>query len=150
MGKWLRWVVESRPTWVRFLMSAETPATPQPFCVALSQSVHWHATFYFAALSIIFLLLGFRQWQYRADRVVNLNTTIWLPLFWRTWTGAQARTLPHVLIAIVEPRSWLTARSVASFIPDFSKIQKKQRPRKRLFQGSCPWLHVHIWFVTAD
>ena len=31
-----------------------------------------------------FFFLGFRQWQSRADRVVNLNTTIRLPLFWRT------------------------------------------------------------------
>ena len=36
------------------------------------------------------------------------------------------------IIAVVEPQSWLTARSVALFIPDFSKIQKKRRPHKRL------------------
>ena len=32
------------------------------------------------------------------------------------------------IIVIAEPRSWLTARSVASFFPDFLKIQKKRRP----------------------
>ena len=32
-------------------------------------------------------------------------------------------------IAIVEPWSWLTARSVASFFPYFSKKKKKRRPR---------------------
>ena len=45
-------------------------------------------------------------------------------------------------ITIVEPRSWLTARSVASFFPDFSKIQKNRRPCKKLFWGSCPGLLI--------
>ena len=46
---------------------------------------HWASqctltcTFYIDVLSIIFFLLGFCQWQSRADRVVNLNTTIRLP-----------------------------------------------------------------------
>ena len=39
-----------------------------------------------------FLLLGFSQWRSRANRVINLNTTIRLPLFWRTWTRALAST----------------------------------------------------------
>ena len=52
-------------------------------------------SFYIAVLSIIFLL-GLRQWLSHADRVVNLNTTIQLPLFWRTWTRARASTRPHV------------------------------------------------------
>ena len=81
--------------------------------------------------------LGFRQRISHADRVVNLNTTIWLPQFWRTWTRPA---LAHMcwpgtwaeIIKIVELWSWLTTRSVASFVPDFSKIQKKRRPSKRL------------------
>ena len=86
--------------------------------------------FYIAALSIIFFL-GFRQCWSRSDRVVNLNTTIRPTLFWRTWTRARASTRPRGLgtwaefIAIVELRSWLTSRSVASFSPNLSKIQKK-------------------------
>ena len=72
----------------------------------------------------------------------NLNKTIWLSLFWRTWTRARASTaLAHMcwpgtwaeIIAIAEPRSWLTARSVASFFPDFSKIQTKRKSHTRLF-----------------
>ena len=39
--------------------------------------------FYIAVLSLFFIL-GFRQWQSSADRVINLYTTIQLPLFWRT------------------------------------------------------------------
>ena len=52
---------------------------------------------YIAALSIIFFL-GFSQWQSRANRVINLNTTIRLPLFWRTWTRAwdSLTTLAHM------------------------------------------------------
>ena len=91
MAQWLRLVAESRATLAQFLKSAETLATPRPFCVALSPSVHWHAGFlYFCAL-YDFFFLGFRQWRSHADRVVNLNTTIWIPLFssWRTWTRTQ-------------------------------------------------------------
>ena len=63
---------------------------------------------YIAALLIIFFL-GFRQWRSRADRVVNLNTTSLLPLFWRTWTWALATgsTRPHV-------RAWHTGRDYSN------------------------------------
>ena len=47
--------------------------------------------------SLWFFFLGFHQGQSRADRVVNLNSTIWLPLFWTTWTRARDSTSPHVL-----------------------------------------------------
>ena len=140
-------------TWVRFRMNAETLCCPSSFCVALSQSVHWHARFYIAALSIIFFL-GFRQWQSRADRVVNLNTTIRLPLFWRTWTWALASSRPHVL-------AWHMGRycsdcrasdsQISGFgFPDISKIQKKRRPHKRLFQGSCPWLTQTLVAINSE
>ena len=69
------------------------------------QCTDMHA-FYIAALTIIFFL-GFRQWRSRADRVVNLNTTIRLPLFWRTWTRARARTRPHV-------RAWHMGRDYSN------------------------------------
>ena len=72
-------------------------AAPWPFCVALSPSVHWHASFLYCCALYNFFFLGFRQWRSRADRVVNLNTTIQLALFWRTWTRALASTRPHVL-----------------------------------------------------
>ena len=72
-------------------------AAPRTFCVALSPSVHWHTSFSYCCTLYNFSFLGFRQWQSRTDRVVNLNTTIWLPLFWRTWTWALARSRPHVL-----------------------------------------------------
>ena len=95
--------------------------------------------FYIAVLSIFFFL-GFRQWRSRADRVVNLDTTIWLPLFWRTWTRAWASTRPHV-------RAWhmgrdcsdcraseLTIRQVSGFVYSwFLENTEKRRPSKRLF-----------------
>ena len=62
-------------------------AAIRPFCMALSQSVHWYTRFYVAAFSIIFLL--FHQWPSRAqaDRVLTLDMNIRLPLFWsdRSW-----------------------------------------------------------------
>ena len=47
-------------------------AAPWPFCIALCTDT---PAFYITALSIYFFL-GFRQWRSRADRVVNLSTTI--------------------------------------------------------------------------
>ena len=123
-------------------------AAPQPFCVALSPSVHWHTHFLYCCALYNLFFLGFRQWGSRADRVVNVNTTIWLPLFWRTWTLA---TRPHVLAWHISrdysdcraSDSEMTdrqpcARSVASFFPDVSKIPTKQRPRQRLFERLTP------------
>ena len=108
---------------------------PLPFCVALSQSVYWHESFLYCCALYNLFFLGFRQWQSRADRIVNLNATILLPLFWRTWTWALA-SLAHMcwpgtwpeIISIVEPRGWLTARSVASFF----LISRKYRKNKGL------------------
>ena len=75
-------------------------SAPQPFCVALSPSVHWHSRFLYCCAIYDLYFLRFRQWRRlwrsRADRGENLNTTIWLPLFWRTWTRAWASTCPHV------------------------------------------------------
>ena len=51
--------------------------------------MHGHTRFYIAVLSIIFLLLGFRQWRSSADRVLTLNMNIRLPLFWSTWSRAR-------------------------------------------------------------
>ena len=110
-------------------------ATPRPFCVALSPSVHWHSRFYIAALSIIFLF-GFRQCRSRDDRVVNLNMTIRLALFWRTWTRARARTRPHVLAWHMGRdysdcrASELTDRQVSGFV--FSWFLENTEKRKAL------------------
>ena len=74
-------------------------ASPLPFCVALSPSVHWHVRFLYCCALYNCFFFGFCQWQSCTDRVVNLYTlaTILLPLFWRTWTRALASTRPHVL-----------------------------------------------------
>ena len=53
-------------------------AAPRPLCVPLSPSVHWHVRFLYCCTLYNFFFLGFRQWRSRA---VNLNKTIWLPLF---------------------------------------------------------------------
>ena len=65
-------------------------------------------------LSIFFLLLGFRQWRSRADRVLTLNMNIRqysdFHCFGALGGGPGARTWPHVrawrigvIIVIVEP-----------------------------------------------
>ena len=107
MAYWLKWVVVSRQIWVSSL---------EEWWNTLSPLGHfeWHwarqctdtRAFYTAALYIPFFWIS--------------SVTTQLPLFWRTWTRALA-TLAHMcwpgtwaeIKAIVEPRSWLTARSVA-------------------------------------
>ena len=129
MAKWLRLVAESRATWIWFMMSAETLCSASAILRGTEPvSALTRALVYCCTLQN-FLLLGFCQWRSRADRVVNLSMTIRLQLFWRTWARARASTRPHVLAWQMgreyERRSWLTARSVASFFPDFSKKYRK-------------------------
>ena len=78
-------------SWVWFSQGAETKkpfATPWSFCMALSQSVHWHLHFYIDAYSIFFFL-GFCQCWSSADWVLTLNMNIWLSLFGSTWSRAR-------------------------------------------------------------
>ena len=82
---------------------------------------HWaHQCTDTRASYIAVLFLGFRQ--SRADKVVNLNTTIQLALFWRTQTWALASTCPHVLAWHMDRdysycrASELTDRQVSGFV----------------------------------
>ena len=85
-------------------------------------------------------------------RVVNLNMTIWLPLFGELELG-PGPALSHMcwpgtwteIIAIVKNQSclWLTVRSVASIFPDFLKILKRWRPHQRHFMAHSPdWMII--------
>ena len=96
--KWYELMAQWLATWVWFLQGAETSASIA-ILLALNPSVHWHARFLYSSCCTLYYIffLGFRQWRSRADKVVNLNTTILFALFWRTWTWAWAHTHPHVL-----------------------------------------------------
>ena len=81
-----RLVAESQGTWVLFLKSAENiSSTSAILCGTEPVSTLTHSLFILLCF-LWFFFWGFRLWLSCADRVVNLNTTIWLPLFWRTWT----------------------------------------------------------------
>ena len=84
MAKWFLWVALSRGTWVLYHRVLKPVAAPWPFCVALSPSVHWHGRFLYCCALYDFFFLGFCQWRSLADRVLTLNMSIWLPLFWST------------------------------------------------------------------
>ena len=126
------------------VLNVERFAEPRPFCVALSPLVHWHTRSLYV-LSIISFFLDFvsgnlalswqscKSWYYHQTSTVLDNFgEVELgpgPAFAHMcWPGTWAE-----IVAIAEPQSWLTVRSVASFIPDFSKIQKKQRPHRMTF-----------------
>ena len=63
---WINGLVVKTGWWV-----LNSSAAPQPFCVALSPSVHWHNCFLYCCTLYNFFFLGFRQWQSHADRVVT-------------------------------------------------------------------------------
>ena len=94
-------------TWVRFLMIAERSAAPRPFCVALSPSVHWHARFLYCCALYNFFFLGFRQWRSRADRVLTLNMSIQLPLFWSTWSRTRGPDLAPTCAGMAHRRDYI-------------------------------------------
>ena len=140
MAKWSRWVAKSWVTWVRFLMSAEMPCCASAILRSTEPVSALTHTLFKLLRSLYFVFRGLRQWRSRADRVVNLNTTIWLPLFWRTWTRARANTRPHVLTWHMGRdysycrASELTDSQVSGFVYSwFLEIQKRRRPHKRLF-----------------
>ena len=130
-------------------------AAPRPFCVALSPSVHWHACFLYCCALYIFFL-GFRQWRSRADRVVNLNTTIRLALFWRTWTRARAHTRPHVLAWHMgrdysdSRASELTDRQVSGFVYSwFLENTEKTKALKENFLRLMPRTELRYAFCKT-
>ena len=98
----------SQEAWFNSSAMLKLSDFPWLFCVALSQSVHWHAPFLYCCSLYIFFPLGLSQWRSHTDWILILNMNIRLPLFWGTWS--QALTRPHVrawgigvIIVIVEP-----------------------------------------------
>ena len=96
---------------------------PRPFCVALSQSVHWHTRFFIAALSIISFFLDFVSGDLALTLYWLLTWTFDFHCFGALGVRPRAQTRPHVwnwhmgvIIAIVEPRgqncksAWPTVR----------------------------------------
>ena len=127
-------------------------AAPRPFCVALSPSVHWHTRFLYHCCALYNLVfIGNRQWRSRADRVVNLNTTIPLALFWRTWNLALARTRPNVLAWHMGRyysdcrASELTDRQVSGFVFSwFLENTEKRRPHRDFSKAHAPGCIIQI------
>ena len=103
--------------------------------------------FYIAALSIIFLLLGFRQWRFRTDRVWTLNMNIRLPLFWSTWSPALGPD-SATCAGLAHGRDYCDCRAselklqkcLATVFPWIVENTFKQRPTVRVFQPSLTGL----------
>ena len=102
MAQWLRWVADSQATWI----PPDLDSNPARCWNSLLPLGHfaWHwarqctdTLALFAKLSIICFFLDFVRGYFCTDRAVNFNTTILLPLFWRTWAGALASSRAQVL-----------------------------------------------------
>ena len=94
------------------------------------------------------LFLGFHQWQSRADRVLTLNMSIRLPLFWSDWSRAQGPD-SATCTGLVHgrdyrncraPRSKSHKRCSAHVFPWIVENAWKQGPTARVFQPSQPRL----------
>ena len=123
--------------WSQFSHGAEIAAL-QPLCVALSQSLHWQVLFYIAALStIFFLLLGFRQWRSRADRVLALNINIWLPLFWISWSRAMGQDS-----ATCACREFQHSAGIKPMLPDslLLSLTNSLWAHIKIHKKNCAWL----------
>ena len=128
-------------------MVLKLSAGPWPFCVSLSPSVPWHARFLFRCALYIFLLLGFRQWRSRADRVFTLNMNIRLPLFWSTWSRARGPD-STACAGLGHGRDYSDCRAselklqkcLAIVFPWIVENTWKQWPTLRVFQPSPPRL----------
>ena len=98
----------------------------------LSQSVHWHACFYTAALSIVFFL-GLCQWQFRDDRVLTSNFHCFGAL--GVGPGAWARTRQAWRM------EWKNHKSALPFIfLDLSKKNENNGPQWGFFNSHPPRL----------
>ena len=82
---WLRRVTEIQATWV-------LSASPQPFCVSLNKSVHYHSSFY--TQYFFSRILSARNLQSPADRILTPNMNIRLQLFGSTFCRALGPDLP--------------------------------------------------------
>ena len=122
-------------------------ATSQPFCVALSPSVHWHARFLYCCALYNVFFLGFRQWRSRTDRVLTLNMNIRLPLFWSTWSPARGQD-SATCAGLAHGRDYSNCRAselklqkcLAIVFPWIVKNTVKQWPLVRVFQPSSTGL----------
>ena len=87
--------------------------------------------------SLQFFFLGFRKWLSRTDRVVNLNTTIRFPLFWRTWTRALASTRAHM-------RAWFSW-----FLKNYRKNEGLERDISKAHAPDCYNICILFIFPVA-
>ena len=148
--------------------SGDMGSIPDEFWNPLPRLGHfaWHwarqctdtRAFYIAAAvrPLYIFFLGFRQWRSRADRVVNLNTTIRLPLFWRTWTRARASTRPHVLAWHMGRdysdcrASELTDRQVSGFVYSwFLENTEKTKASSEAFLRLTPQTAYNLHYITC-
>ena len=92
--------------WVQIQLGPECAPTAilqqfcSKFCLALSQSVDLHKTFFYHSIAALsykilydFLSLEFHEWQSSADRLLIFNMNFQLSLFWlwSTWRRAQGQ-----------------------------------------------------------
>ena len=89
MAEWLRLLVDSLVTWVRFVCGAESFCRSAAAILRGTEPISAQTCVLFILLTLYnFFFLGFRQWQSSTDRILTLNMNIRLPLFWSTWSQA--------------------------------------------------------------
>ena len=150
MSLWLsglRLVAVSQETWVQFLISAEFLCSSSAILCGIEPVSAMKPAHSILQCSLYFFFLDFLSGNFALTELWILTQPSDFSCFGELELGAslgpgpalahmcRAGTWAEIIVSVnsVKPWSWMTARSVALFIPDFSKIQKNQRPHKRLF-----------------
>ena len=131
----------------KFCRVLKFSAAPRPFCMALSQSVDWHTSFYIAALSLFFFL-NFISGDLEFWMLLRLAMTEFYLLTWISnlhcfaalGVGPRAKTQPHELAwnmstdySLCWPKE--VFQTTVYFLICW-KCWKKGGPHKRHFQCS--------------
>ena len=159
-------VIVNGARWVQFPQGNKNLSeTRRPFCVALS-----------AVLSVIFCFLDFVSGYLAppcADRVLTLNMSIWLPLFWSSWSRALGPD-SATCAGLEHGRDYSYCKASAQkrqkglshcFCKNYQKYLKNSDPccwvfnpqlsdwyrlQMDLSQGVSQWLHMIQNFTTVQ
>ena len=114
-------------------------AAPQPFCVALSPSVHWNACFLYCYAFYTFCFLGFLQWRSRADRGLTMNMSILLPLFGSTWSRARGQD-SVICAGLVHGRDYCY-----SIVDNVERTRASEQKSQKCLAFVFPWIVKNSW-----
>ena len=115
-------------------MVLNSSAALLPFFVALSQSVHWHASFLYCCALYNFFFLDFVSGNL-ALTGFTLNMNILLPLFWSTFSPARGQD-SAICVGLAHGR-------------DYSYCRASELKLQKFLATVFPWTVENAWKTMA-